>query len=251
MSGYHGRHYRVIGASISVDGKTWSDPKIILTPELTDPLGTEFYQLAPFFHRGNLYGILNTYQNTPNRKTLELQLVVAKDPNKPLGEWIRCLSNKPILRPSYSDTWDGSRVYTSSSVVLQESRIETSPHIDLYYGGANTTHDDRRYWRASIGLARALYGKFGGVIAGYNEGEFETVVFDQPVRQIHIDCTIFESLGFVGVKVVCLSTGMTTEKTVYRDSCKHDYSINLEKHLPRWKALFKLRRASVHAMTIV
>lgn len=142
------RHFRVIGAAISEDlGKTWKRPRIILKPDLNDPPGTEFYGLTPFIMHGQLYGLLQVYHNSPDDKTLDVQLVRAADPQNPTGIWYRCLSRLPILTLGTRGQWDAARIYPGSPVVQDNGTIV------LTYGGANTRHDDRRYIQRSIGIA--------------------------------------------------------------------------------------------------
>jgi len=142
------RHFRVIAAATSDDlGRTWNKPRVILRPDFQDPPGTEFYGLTPFVMHGQLYGLLQVYHNSPDDKTLDVQLVCAKDPQNPNGKWIRCLSRLPILPLGAKGQWDAARIYPGAPVIKDDGSII------LTYGGANTRHDDRRYIQRSIGIA--------------------------------------------------------------------------------------------------
>lgn len=170
------RHFRIIGASHSADGKSWTKPKIILKPDHSDPLGTEFYTLSPFYYFGNLLGFLTIYHNARSDKSISIQLVRATNPDVPLGPWVRACGHQPIFRPTYTDAWDGARVYPSSNPIILN--VDGEDRIYLYYSGANTRHDDRRYLESSIGRCYLPLDEFCGLEAGLLPGRVVT----QPIK---------------------------------------------------------------------
>ncbi len=170
------RHFRIIGASLSADGKSWTEPKVLLKPDHDDPLGTELYTLSAFNYFGNLLGFLTIYHNSRSDKSVSVQLARAENPDDPLGTWVRACGRHLMLAPTYGDGWDGGRVYPSSNPIFLN--VDGQDRIYLYYSGANTRHDDRRYLESSIGRCYLPLDEFCGLEAGLLPGRVVT----QPIK---------------------------------------------------------------------
>lgn len=191
------RHYRVIAAAMSDDGRRWTKPKVILRPDHRDTLGTEFYTLVPFEFHGNLLGLLSVYHNSPHDKSLTIQLVRASNPERPLDTWDRANDREPIFFPTGKDDWDGGRVYPSSNLLKGLGRDQDD--LFLYYGGATTTHDDRRHWESAIGLAQLIKSRFSSLAAGFHPGWFEMKPI--PLRRPKLELDIQNHGGNLGIEL--------------------------------------------------
>lgn len=151
------RHFRVVAESTSPDFRNWTSPQVVLEPDWLDPIGTELYGMASFDYFGNRLGLLWMYHNSPDNKTMDVQLAAWQ-----VGTgWQRAGDRQPILATGGRGAWDAGLVVTSSAPV-----IAPGPEPDalwLYYGGGNVRHDDSRYRRNGIGLARMRLDGFAAM----------------------------------------------------------------------------------------
>jgi len=152
---------------------------------------------VPFEFYGNLLGLLSVYHNSPHDKSLTIQLVRANNPDDPLDTWDRANDREPVFCPTGKDDWDGGRIYPSSHLLtgLGENRDA----LFLYYGGATTTHDDRRHWESAIGLAQLIKSRFSCLAAGFHPGWFEM----QPIhlKRSKLELDIQNQRGNLGIEL--------------------------------------------------
>jgi len=164
------RHHRLINLAMSNDaGNSWSDSQTILSPDYLDPIGTEFYNLSVLPYEGYLLGLLSVYHNAADAKHLDIQLVAAKDTDSPQKKWIRLNNRKPLLKCGNSGDWDAGRVYPASNLIYKNLG-EDNEEIWLYYGAANTRHDDRRYIERHIGVSKIRKDGFASMFSDYRSG---------------------------------------------------------------------------------
>ncbi|HEY6897934.1 MAG TPA: hypothetical protein VI279_11780 [Rhodocyclaceae bacterium] len=157
-------HFRVVAESTSADFAHWSAPRTVLQPDWRDPIGTEFYGMAPFDYCGNRLGLLWIYHNVPDDKRMDVQLSVWTA----IDGWQRAADRATMLATGVRGEWDAGLVVTASS--LQVSPPGDEGGIWLFYGGGNVRHDDSRYRRNGIGLARMRLDGFFGMEAGHFTG---------------------------------------------------------------------------------
>lgn len=167
------RHFRIIGAAESSDGETWSKPRIVLEPDWRDEPGTEFYGMSPILYDGTWLGLLWIYHNTPDDKRLDVQLAIPERADRPGGPWKRALERRTILETGERGDWDAGRVYPSSTI-LRGAPGQPPGEMWLYYAGATTRHDDRRYVRRHVGLATMRIDGFASLDTDHRGGWLET-----------------------------------------------------------------------------
>lgn len=162
------RHFRVVAESISRDFEAWSEARIVLEPDWHDPPGTEFYGMTAFEYHGNRLGFLWIYHNTPDDKHMDVQLVswTAQE------GWQRTAARETILTIGERGSWDGGSVVTATSPLVGP-RADPSA-LWLFYGGGNVRHDDSRYRRDAIGLARLRIDGFAAMVSSYFPGVLTT-----------------------------------------------------------------------------
>ena len=85
------RRYRDIGLSHSTDFTDWRLPNPVLTPDPSDPPGTQFYEMAVFRDRGVYWGLLSVYH--PDSLMIDVQLAFSRDG---VG-WRRAGQRHPVL----------------------------------------------------------------------------------------------------------------------------------------------------------
>ncbi len=162
------RHFRVVGCATSRDFLKWSPTRIILEPDWHDPVGTEFYGMSGFEYFGNLLGLICVYHNSPDNKSLDIQLASAPDGTN----WQRCLERAALIPIGSRGQWDAGGIYVASTPLIAPPG--TPEELWLYYSGISARHDDMRYKEWSIGLARLRLDGFAAMRAGYFKGWLKT-----------------------------------------------------------------------------
>jgi hypothetical protein len=165
------RHFRVIAESMSTDFGSWSGPRTVLEPDWRDPTGTEFYGLAAFEYWGNRLGLLWVYHNAPDDKRMDVQLAIWTSESS----WQRAADRQTVLHAGGRGDWDAGGVCTASAPIVAPA-IDPD-HIWLFHGGVNVRHDDGRYRKDGIGLARLRLDGFAALEAGIFPGTVRTAPF--------------------------------------------------------------------------
>lgn len=178
------RHFRVIETAESRDGARWRRHGIVLEPDWRDPPGTEFYGMSAFEYFGNLLGLVCVYHNSPDNKSLDIQLAAGEE----VGRWARAAERGVLLPTGPRGSWDGGGIYVASAPLV--SPPKAPDEIRLYYSGISARHDDMRYKEWSIGLATLRLDGFAAMRAGYFTGWLKTrpVNATGPRIRVNADC---------------------------------------------------------------
>jgi hypothetical protein len=164
----HDRHFRVIEGAESWDGLHWQSHGPVLEPDWHDPHGTEFYGMSPFEYHDNLLGLICVYQNSPDDKSLDIQLATSHDG----ATWNRAADRAVFLPRGGRGEWDAGGLYVASTPVLPEPG--TTDPILLYYSAISARHDDMRYKEWSVGVAALRQDGWASLDTGYFVGEVLT-----------------------------------------------------------------------------
>ena len=123
---------RVIGLRESRDFIEWSAPKTVLMPDGDDPSDMQFYGLAAWHDArcGTWLGMLWAY--LAESQTCDVQLAWSEDG----VSWRRPWPRSPLIPRGKEGEFDSGLVYTASSPVQREDRIE------IIYSGFDGPHDD-------------------------------------------------------------------------------------------------------------
>lgn len=177
------RHYRVIGESTSADGRTFSPPRVVLEPDWHDATGTEFYGMPAFDYFGNRLGLLWVYHNAPDDKRVDVQLCMW---DADTG-WQRAPGRHTLLANGGRGAWDAGAIYTASAPLISPPQDPAA--LWLYYGGFNVRHDDDRYRRACIGLARLPLDRFAALQGGHFRGSLRSrpLLLEGPTMTVNAD----------------------------------------------------------------
>ena len=116
-----------IGLSHSTDFVDWRIPTPVLTPDPTDPPGTQFYEMAVFRDRGVYWGLLSVYH--PDSLMIDVQLAFSRDG---VG-WRRVGRRHPILTYGLPDRFDSHQVRALNPLVVGDE-------IRVYYAAENQPH---------------------------------------------------------------------------------------------------------------
>lgn len=177
------RHFRIIAETHSADGLNWTAPQAVLQPDWHDLPGTEFYGMPAFDYFGYRLGLIWIYHNTPDDKRVDVQLAYYDTERG----WQRTPGRHTLLTTGERGEWDAGCIYTASQPIV------SPPHdpdaIWLYYGGANVRHDDQRYQRDCIGLAKLRLDGFASLDAGHFAGTLKTqpMVFEGDRLRVNAD----------------------------------------------------------------
>jgi len=191
------RHFRIIGLSQSTDFRIWSEPQVVLEPDWRDPPGTEFYGMSGFDYFGNRLGLVWVYRNAPDDKRVEIELA-AEDQGG--STWSRVAERRVLLGAGESGSWDAGVVYAGSEPLV--SPAIAPDEIWIYYGGINVRHDDLRYRRSAIGLARLRLDGFASLDAGHWPGDLLT----RPLDGVESDLYLNLNGAHGWAEIECLAT---------------------------------------------
>ena len=146
-----GKRARMI--SVSDDFTRWSEPAVLLAPDLADPPTLEFYAQNAFHHWGHDLGLLNGFDVSTQRTDLEL--ITAPDGLA----WRRLPTRPRLLGPGDPGAWDSGGVYSGAGDALV-----FGDRCGLYYGGTMQRHDghDTVKTPPGIGLATFAPGRLAG-----------------------------------------------------------------------------------------
>lgn len=192
------RHFRMLAATTSRNGRDWAEPRVILEPDWHDAPGTEFYGMSPLHYSGNWIGLVWMYHNAPDDKSLDVQLATGPDDAPWQEAWTRAADRRTLLGVGRRGDWDAGRVYPATSLVIAPPADPDG--IWLYYGGANVRHDDNRFKEHGIGLARLRLDGFACLRADYFPGTVETAPIRIGGRRLRINANARQ--GYLMVAVV-------------------------------------------------
>ena len=146
-----GKRARMI--SVSEDFEHWSEPTVLLAPDLADAPTLEFYAQQSFHHWGHDLGLLNGFDLCTQRTDLEL--ICAPDGLA----WRRLPTRPRVLGPGDPGAWDGGGVYPGTGEPLT-----SGDQCGIYYCGTCQRHDggDVEPSPPGIGLATFAPGRLAG-----------------------------------------------------------------------------------------
>ena len=155
---------RCVSISESEDFRTFSEPELILRPDLVDSPDIEYHGMASFPYADLYIGLAERWHGAPN--FMELLLTWSYD----LKEWHRPVSRDAFIGPEYE--WN-RRWSTGSSA----PPIQVGNHLRFYFGGRSGSHyhvksGPPRY--CAVGLATITLDRFVSLSAGFKEGRLVT-----------------------------------------------------------------------------
>lgn len=151
--------------AVSEDFITWSEPHVLLEPDMADAPTLEFYAQNAFHHCGKDLGLVCRFDIATQRTDLELI-------NAPDGTSWRRLPTRPVvLSPGDIGSWDSGGIYPGTGDPMIVDGI-----CSLYYGGTNSRHDAYTGGAAGIGIANFAHGRLAGQ-QFTGDGWFQTIPF--------------------------------------------------------------------------
>ena len=152
---------RAIYRSESSDFLTWTEPELMLTPDLRDSWDVQLYGMPAFRYRDLYIGGLKRLWSTPDR--IDTELVTSRDGRS----WRR--TRHTVLSNGPEGSWDSKWVALASS-----APIECSGALYFYHEGRAQAHGGMApFPRGGIGLAALPVDRFASIEAGPTEGILE------------------------------------------------------------------------------
>jgi hypothetical protein len=188
---------RAVYLSRSRDFRDWTEPALVLRPDLGDEPGVEFYGMPVFRRHDWFLGLLEYWQSDTD--TIEVHLAVSRD-----GEhWQR-----PCRRPFIAATFPWNRKWSSCAsngpILLNEEMV-------FYFGGRMTSHHyTTSLLHGAIGRAALPLDRFCAIEGLHHGGQFTTPAFVWPGGELAVNADTRESFeshplhcnGEIGVDVL-------------------------------------------------
>lgn len=156
---------RVVCLSVGGDLRSFSEPRLILKPDLADTPNVEFYGFAAFPYADMYLGLIERYNGVPDY----LDMIPAWSYN--LEHWHRPMSREAFIGPEYY--WN--RGWSENNTAPP---IQVGNQLWFYFGGRSGAHSHskqqgpRQY--AAVGLATITVDRFASISAGFLEGKLVT-----------------------------------------------------------------------------
>lgn len=172
---------RAIYRTESHDAMTWTEPDLVLAPDLDDEPDVEFYGMSVFERHGWHFGLLQHWQG--DQDIIETRLTLSRDGKR----WTR-----PLRHPFIAATYDWNRKW---STCASNGPILLRDQMLFYLGGRLTSHSyDYAQQYSSIGYASLPVDRFCA-LEGTTGGWFETVPIEWPGGELVINADTRESFS--------------------------------------------------------
>lgn len=159
---------RAIYLSRSQDFRNWSEPELVLAPDLTDNHDVEFYGMPVFRRHGWYIGLLEYWRDEVD--TIEVHLAFSRDGRT----WQRAQPHVPFIAATYPWNLKWSSCVSNGPIILHEQMV-------FYFGGRHTSHHfDSAQLHGAIGYASLPLDRFCAIEGAWNGGAFTTPPFEWP-----------------------------------------------------------------------
>jgi hypothetical protein len=188
---------RAVYLSRSADFRDWTEPELVLRPDLGDEPGIEFYGMPVFRRHGWFFGLLEYWQSDTD--TIEVHLAVSRDGHA----WQRPC-RRPFIGASYPWNRKWSSCASNGPIVLNEEMV-------FYFGGRMTSHHySTSLVHGAIGRAALPLDRFCALEGLHHGGQFTTPLFTWPGGDLTLNADTRESFeshpmqcnGEIGVEVL-------------------------------------------------
>jgi len=170
---------RAVYRSDSSDFTSWTEPELVLAPDLGDEPDVEFYGMSVFERNGWFFGLLEYWDGAAD--VIETHLVVSRDGIS----WMRT-ARAPFIPAAcdWNRTW--TTCATNGPVVVGEQMV-------FHFGGRWVSHHfDSAQQYGAIGFASIPVDRFCALEAA-SGGRVDTVPLEWPGGQLAINADTRES----------------------------------------------------------
>jgi hypothetical protein len=168
---------RTIWRSESDDFVRWSEPELILQPDLQEDPNTELYGMAGFPYAGMYLGMLERWYDNPD--VIEVQPAWSHDGR----EWRRPAVRHAFIGPKFP--WN--RAWNSCASTPPQ---RVGNQLFFYFGARTGAHGvEIPRSTGSIGLAVTGVDQFAAIRADFNEGRLVTKPMTWPGGELVLTCS--------------------------------------------------------------
>jgi hypothetical protein len=168
---------RTIWRSQSDDFLRWSDPEVVLRPDLLDDPNTELYGMAAVPYSDLYLGMLERWHGNPD--IIEVQLAWSHDGTA----WHRPVKRSAFIGPTYP--WN--RGWNSCA---NTAPVRVGNQLHFYFGGRSGAHGRESPGSyGAIGLASVTVDRFAALRADFREGLCITKPMDWPGGDLVLNCS--------------------------------------------------------------
>ena len=174
---------RCIYRSESDDFINWTEPEIVLFPDLVDGPDIQFYSMVAFRYESIYLGLIEYMQSTPD--VLDMRLAVSRDNRK----WSRVEPRDAFLSRGPEGSWQSAWVNISAN-----PPIRVGDRLWWYFSGRNSAHGQQ--WPhpyAAIGVASSRPDGMASIEAGPTEGRLLTKPLLWPGGRLEVNASTHQS----------------------------------------------------------
>ncbi len=155
----------------------WTEPEVVLRPDLLDDPNTELYGMAAFPYSDLYIGLLERWYDNPD--VIELQLAWSHDGR----DWHRPEKRSAFLGPAFP--WN--RGWNSGA---NTAPIAVGSQLWFYFGGRSGAHGlEAPQSYGAIGLASHGIDRFAAIRGDFKEGLLVTRSMKWPGGELALNCT--------------------------------------------------------------
>ncbi|MHB9134348.1 MAG: hypothetical protein ACYDBB_25025 [Armatimonadota bacterium] len=179
---------RAVYRTESDDFRAWSEPALVLAPDLVDEPDVEFYGMPVFQRHGWYIGLLEYWNGATD--ILETHLAVSRDGKS----WLRPQQRVPFIGAAYPWNKAWTTCASNGPLLINEQMV-------FYFGGRWTSHHfDSAQQHGAIGYASLPLDRFCALEAT-NGGRVDTVPLTWPGGDLALNADTRES--FVSHPMYC------------------------------------------------
>lgn len=254
----HARMYddedrRCIYRSDSDDFEAWTEPELVLAPDLEDPPRSQYYYMNAFKHGDVFVGLLHVCHRDALDMTHDrgdVRLTVSRDTKS----WKHVQPRIPFLSPGPTGTFDDTWVTMPPPVSTEAD----GTHYFFY--GAHTGWHSQQLASGSMGLATLPFERFCSISGGHElAGLVELKPFLLPPGQLRLNA-VTDFGGSVKVQLILAESNesvasLTMENWYPRTGAFHP--VEWENPIPsEWigrevRLRLRLRAAHLHSLRFV
>ncbi len=173
---------RAVYRSESEDFRDWTEPELVLAPDLADDPDVELYGMSVFERNGWFFGLLEYWRSSID--TIEVHLVFSRDGKS----WTRTYPRVPFIAPTYEWNSKWNSCASNGPIIVKEQMV-------FYFGGRWTSHHyDSAQQYGAIGYASLPLDRFCALEATAG-GHFVTVPIEWPGGELVLNADTRESFA--------------------------------------------------------
>lgn len=179
---------RAVYISESEDYRIWSEPELVLAPDLIDEPDVEYYGMSVFERNGWFFGLLEYWRSATD--TMDIHLVYSRDGRN----WQHPYPREPFIAATYDWNRKWNSCASNGPIIINEQMV-------FYFGGRFTSHHyDSAQQHGAIGYASLPLDRFCGLEAGMG-GQLTTKPIEWPGGELLLNSdtrTSYESHPAMG-----------------------------------------------------